>query len=57
MCLANMYIVYNVINIENYFFVCFSDLLKCFLGEREKMKEELRSCKEKIKVTHIYFFL
>ncbi|XP_016124662.1 cytospin-A-like isoform X3 [Sinocyclocheilus grahami] len=25
-----------------------SDLLKCFLVEREKMKEELRSCKEKI---------
>ncbi|XP_026141556.1 cytospin-A-like [Carassius auratus] len=25
-----------------------NDLLKCFLLEREKMKEELRSCKEKI---------
>ncbi|XP_026116903.1 cytospin-A-like isoform X3 [Carassius auratus] len=25
-----------------------NDLLKCFLVEREKMKEELRSCKEKI---------
>lgn len=57
MCLANTNIIYNAINIENHFFVCFSDLLKCFLVEREKMKEELRSCKEKIQVNHIYLFL
>ncbi len=49
--------MYNVINIENHFFVCFSDLLKCFLVEREKMEEELRSCKGKIQVNHICFFL
>lgn len=37
-------------------YVCLSDLLQCFMMEREKMKEELRSCKEKIQVGQIYFF-
>ncbi|XP_059375645.1 cytospin-A-like [Carassius carassius] len=34
-------------NIEESTYIL-NDLLKCFLVEREKMKEELRSCKEKI---------
>lgn len=37
--------------------VCVLDLLRCFLTEREQMKDELRSLKEKVQVSQIYYFI
>lgn len=47
MCTQMVIVYYLVLHLPN---VYLSDLLQCFLVEREKMKEELRCCTEKIQV-------